>query len=106
MAGAVLRVPTDATAFAHRDATFAFNVVATWTERSDAERHIRWAKEFFAALEPFATGGVYVNFLGDEGEDRVRAAYGEHTYKRLQALKSKYDPANVFRLNQNVHPKA
>lgn len=106
MGGAVRRVPADATAFSHRDAEFAFNVVSTWTERHETERHIGWAREFFYALEPLATGGVYVNFLGDEGEDRVRAAYGERTYDRLRALKRQYDPANLFRLNQNIRPAA
>jgi Berberine and berberine like. len=67
------------------------------------ERHIAWARAFWAAMRPFATGGVYVNNLGEEGEDRVRAAYGAN-YARLAALKAKYDPDNLFRLNQNIRP--
>ncbi len=64
------------------------------------------ARDFFADLEPLVPGGVYVNYLGDEGEDRVRAAYGTEKYERLVALKNQYDPANLFRLNQNIKPRA
>ncbi len=63
-----------------------------------------WARQMAAALEPFSTGGVYVNFLGDEGEGRVRAAYGASRYDRLVGLKDRYDPGNLFRLNQNIRP--
>jgi hypothetical protein len=66
--------------------------------------HIRWARDFYGAVEPHAGGRVYVNLLGDEGEERVRAAYGEEKYERLRALKGRYDPSNVFRLNQNIRP--
>lgn len=73
----------------------AFNAV--WIDKREADEHMRWAREFFASTEPFSTGGVYVNFLGNEGEKRVVAAYGEAKYERLVALKNKYDPANFFR---------
>ena len=64
---------------------------------------MRWARELWSAVRPYSTGGVYANNLGDEGEDRVRDAYGEN-YARLVALKNKYDPTNFFRLNQNIKP--
>jgi FAD/FMN-containing dehydrogenase len=66
-------------------------------------RH-RGARDFFSAMQPHADGRVYVNFLGDEGADRVRQAYGERQYERLAALKGTYDPTNFFRLNQNIEP--
>jgi hypothetical protein len=64
---------------------------------------MRWARELWSAVRPYSTGGVYANNLGDEGEDRVRDAYGAN-YARLAALKTKYDPTNFFRLNQNIKP--
>ncbi len=106
MGGAVARVAPEATAFAHRRAAFAVNAVGMWTDPAESEGQIAWARAFAAALEPHANGGVYVNFLGDEGEERVRAAYGPATYARLAQVKAEYDPENVFRLNQNVRPQA
>jgi FAD/FMN-containing dehydrogenase len=76
-----------------------------WLEGdSRADEHIRWTRDFYGAVEQHAGGRVYVNFLGDEGEERVRAAYDEEKYERLRALKRRYDPTNVFRLNQNIRP--
>jgi FAD/FMN-containing dehydrogenase len=81
------------------------NVNAVWTEDDpEPERHVGWARDFFSALQPHARGRVYVNFLGDEGAERVRRAYGDRTYERLVELKRAYDPTNFFRLNQNVAP--
>jgi len=105
LGGAVARVPSDATAFAHRGASFAVNVVGMWTGSSDTERYVAWAKNFNDALQPHSNGGVYVNFLGNEGEAGVKAAYGEPTYTRLARVKGRYDPENVFRLNQNIQPR-
>jgi FAD/FMN-containing dehydrogenase len=99
----VRRVRTDGTAFGRLDAPFAFNLIATWPEATDSERHFAWAREFSSTLLPYSTRGVYVNFLGEEGETRVRAAYGEN-YERLVAIKTKYDPTNLFRQNQNIVP--
>jgi FAD/FMN-containing dehydrogenase len=65
---------------------------------------MQWTRDFEAAMRPHSTGGVYVNFLGEEGADRIKAAYGPAKYARLAALKSKYDPTNFFRLNQNIKP--
>ncbi len=104
MGGAVARVPADATAFAYRDAAFAMNIVGIWPDPAENELHTRWAREFADAMAPHATSGVYVNFLGSEGEERVRAAYGEKTYARLAEVKQRFDPLNAFRLNQNIQP--
>ena len=92
----------DATAFGHRDSGFVVNIVGIWPTPVDNDKHIDWARGLFAALQPYAHG-AYINFLGDEGEARVRAAYGPH-YERLVALKNKYDPTNLFRLNHNIPP--
>lgn len=105
LGGAVSRVAEDDTAFSHRDAAFALNIQASWLDPEESDQHIRWTRDFWTAMQPFSTGGVYVNFLSeDEGEDRVRAAYGAANYERLVALKNKYDPTNLFRLNQNIKP--
>jgi FAD/FMN-containing dehydrogenase len=74
-----------------------------WTNPAESEQHIRWADELWRAMRPWSAGGVYVNYLGNEGEERVRAAYGT-CYERLVALKNRYDPTNLFRFNQNVKP--
>jgi len=102
LGGAQSRVPSDATAYPHRDARFVMNVHTRWESPTDDEECVAWAREFFDAMAPFATGGVYVNFVS-EGEERVQAAYGGN-FDRLATLKRKYDPNNVFRVNQNVAP--
>ncbi len=102
LGGAMKRVAADATAFRHREEGFVVNIIGTWTAPEDNEQHIDWARGLFAALQPYAHG-AYINFLGDEGQERVRAAYGSN-YERLVALKNKYDPANLFQLNQNIRP--
>jgi FAD/FMN-containing dehydrogenase len=98
-------VPADATAYPHRDAKFVMNVHTRWRERGDGQAAIKWTRELFAATAPHATGGVYVNFMPEDETDRVAGAYGGN-FTRLAALKAKYDPGNLFRLNQNVRPKA
>ena len=103
--GAVARVPKDHTAFPHRDAEYNLAIISRWPEPGGAEPHVAWARGLHDAIRPH-TRGVYVNYLGDEGEDRVRAAYGASTFERLVALKKKYDPDNFFRLNQNIKPSA
>jgi len=102
--GAIRRADKDSTAFAHRDAHYVLNVVGLWMEHENADKHIAWTRDFSQAIQPFSTGQVYLNFLGDEGAARVKAAYGDKRYERLVALKNKYDPANLFRLNQNIRP--
>jgi FAD/FMN-containing dehydrogenase len=104
LGGAAARVGADETAFPHREAPYLMNIAARWTDPAESDIHVSWARELHAAMTSFATGGVYVNFLGEEGQDRVRAAYGERTYERLVELKNSYDPANVFRVNQNIPP--
>jgi FAD/FMN-containing dehydrogenase len=107
LGGEVARVGEQDTAYPQRDAAHNVNINAvSLADDPEPERHVAWAREAFAALEPFGTGRTYVNFLADEGQDRVRAAYGEVKYRRLVALKRAYDPDNVFRLNQNIDPGA
>jgi FAD/FMN-containing dehydrogenase len=104
LGGAVARVPEDATAYSHRDAIHNININAVWQpHEAIGEQERAWTHRFFSALEPHQVG-VYVNFLGDEGEARVRAAYGPDKYERLVALKDRYDPDNFFRINQNIRP--
>lgn len=105
MHGAASRVDPAATAFPHRDEHYDFLILSQWADPTDSEENIRWTREFFEAMEPFFEKGVYVNNLGEEGEDRVKEAYGAN-YERLVALKNKYDPTNLFRLNQNIKPVA
>jgi FAD/FMN-containing dehydrogenase len=105
LGGALARVGEGETAFSQRDAAHNVNINAVWTgEDPDAERHIAWARDFFGAMQPHAGGHVYVNFLGEEGANRVRQAYGAQNYERLVELKRAYDPTNFFRLNQNIEP--
>ena len=103
LGGAVSRVPLEATAYTHRDAQFVMNVHGRWDAPDKDAACIAWARGLFQAAAPFATGGAYVNFMTQEENDRVRAAYGAN-YKRLVDLKNKYDPTNLFRLNQNIAP--
>ena len=106
LGGAMGRVPRDETAFVHRSARFDLIVIAGGFRPEDAEQNIRWARATSDAMRPFMSGGAYVNYLGaDAGIDAVRSAYGP-AYQRLVALKDRYDPANVFRLNQNIRPSA
>jgi FAD/FMN-containing dehydrogenase len=105
MGGATNRISTDATAYRHRDAEFILNVHGRWENEADDDRCIAWCRELFDAMTPYSTGGVYVNFMTEEEEKRVKEAYGG-SYDRLVALKNKYDPENFFRLNQNIQPSA
>jgi FAD/FMN-containing dehydrogenase len=101
--GAVGRVPVEATAFAGRAANFVMNVHTRWQEARDDARCIGWAREFYAATRPFASSTAYVNFLPEEDGERLSSIYGSN-YARLRAIKAKYDPENVFRVNQNIKP--
>lgn len=103
--GAASRVGAGETAFPHRQAMYDLVIIALWADPAEDAPNIHWARDTAAAMEPYASGGVYVNLLGVEGEERVRAAYGAN-YDRLVALKDKYDPTNFFRLNQNIKPTA
>jgi FAD/FMN-containing dehydrogenase len=104
LGGAIGRVDAAATAFDDRRAEHALNINAVWSDAQATDEQIAWARSFSESMRPLSTGGVYVNFLGEEGEERVRAAYGPDKYSRLAALKRKYDPTNLFRLNQNIRP--
>jgi len=105
--GAMERVAEGATAFGHRGWPYNFVVTSAWKDPADTERNILWTRELFAAMQPYLANGVYVNYLGaDEGADRVLAAYGPEKHARLAALKRKYDPENLFRMNQNIAPAA
>ncbi|PLX29195.1 MAG: FAD-linked oxidase [Ignavibacteria bacterium] len=103
MGGFTSRVPADATAYRHRDAQFIMNVHGRWEHAADDERGIGWCRDLFDAATPYATGGVYVNFMTEEEGGRVAEAYGA-SYDRLVQLKNTYDPDNVFRFNQNIAP--
>jgi len=100
---ATTRPAPDSTAYAHRDAQFVMNVHCRWEDPADDKRCIAWARDYFKASAPFASGGVYVNFLTADEGDRVRSAYGQN-YDRLAQVKRKYDPGNFFRMNQNIVP--
>jgi FAD/FMN-containing dehydrogenase len=102
LGGAMARVPVDATAFAHRDKAFYVAADNAWEDGSP-ERHVAWTEAFWQAVAPH-TDGAYAAFLDDEGEDRVRSAYTPAAYARLAAVKRRYDPGNLFRLNPNVRP--
>lgn len=103
MEGAPSRVPENETAFSHRKTPFVLNIHTRWRNVSDDERCLAWARELHSSTQPFAQG-VYVNFLSDEGENRVKAAYTEEVWDRLVEVKTKYDPGNLFRMNQNIKP--
>ena len=101
--GAAARVDPDATAFGLRDDQWDYDVISQWTDSAEAADHIKWTRDFWTAVEPFASGEVYVNHLDAEEATRIRAAYTRN-YDRLVALKNQYDPVNLFRLNQNIRP--
>ncbi len=103
LGGAMARVPVEATAFAHRRRRIMVNVAALYQDPDEAAVHEAWVTGFAAALRQ-GDAGAYVNFLGDEGEARVREAYPGSTWDRLAAIKARYDPTNLFRLNQNIPP--
>jgi len=103
MEGAPSRVNGDTTAFVHRKTPFLLNVHTRWQNAKDDEKCIAWARALHGATQEFAQG-VYVNFLSEEGEDRIKAAYTPKVWDRLVATKDKYDPDNLFRMNQNIKP--
>ena len=107
--GAVNRVGIDDTAFNHRNARFNLLIVGIWLDPEAKAANVKWVRDLWGAMELYSSGGVYVNYLGqeaDEGAERVKSAYGREKYARLVALKEKYDPTNLFRLNQNIKPSA
>ena len=103
LGGAMARVPVEATAFAHRRRRMMANIAALYGNPAEAAQHEAWVSDFAAALQQ-GEGGAYVNFLGDEGAERVHEAYPGATWERLVSVKTHYDPGNLFRLNQNIPP--
>jgi FAD/FMN-containing dehydrogenase len=104
--GAPARVPDGRMAIGQRESPFNSHITSLWPDPSDDDANIAWTRELAAAMKPFATGRVYLNFIGDEGRDRVVASFGAEGYARLQKLKQRYDPGNLFRSNQNIEPHA
>jgi hypothetical protein len=103
--GACQRVAPEATAFAYRDATIATVLGPSWPDPRDSERNIDWARDYHQALQPHSEAGGYVNFMSGDDGDRVRANYRQN-YDRLVDIKTRYDPTNLFRMNQNIAPRS
>ena len=102
--GAMSAVDSRATAFSQRSAPFNFLITTQWDAPGAADHALAWTRETWDAMRPHLAADAYLNYIGDEGEERVRAAYGSENHDRLVALKNRYDPDNVFRLNQNIRP--
>ena len=102
--GAVARVSDADTPMTNREAAWVFHPFGVWEGAERDAEHISWAKDALATMRKYATGGIYLNFIGDEGQDRVRAAYGDKNYAKLAGIKRQYDPENVFHRNQNIKP--
>ncbi len=102
--GAIARVDDEATAFGLRRASWNIHYLSMWSDPADDQRNIDYTRELNGAMKPWAAGGVYLNFIGDEGAERVRSAFGAEKFARLQAIKDEWDPTNVFCHNQNIPP--
>ena len=105
--GVVNRVGINDTAFNHRGARYNLLIMGIWPDASAKDENVSWVRNLWDAMQPYSSGGVYVNYLGqegDEGPERIQAAYGKEKYERLVTLKNKYDPGNLFQLNQNIKP--
>jgi FAD/FMN-containing dehydrogenase len=104
--GALNRLPADHSAAGNRDASVVLNITASWESKADDAANVEWAQDAWRNMRRFSTGGTYVNFLTEEeGDERIRAAYGAN-YRRLVDVKTKWDPANLFRANKNIAPRA
>lgn len=101
--GAANRIKTEETAFSNRSYQYNFHIVSIWEDKERSEKNLEWTRNFWKAMEPFMASQIYFNFISSEEEGRIKAAYGKN-YERLVALKNKYDPTNLFRLNQNIKP--
>jgi FAD/FMN-containing dehydrogenase len=101
--GAMARVPANATAWPNRDAHFIMNVHTRWRDKAQDGACVTWTRQLFESVAPFASGSVYVNFMPDDEKERVEKAYGSN-YRRLAEIKRRYDPGNLFRMNQNIQP--
>jgi len=103
LGGAVHRVSDNSTAMGWRGAKWGIHILGEWPDPSENEEQIAWVRNVDVAIQPWAQQGAYLNYLMDEGEQRVKESFGAH-YKRMEELKNKYDPTNFFRLNQNIKP--
>jgi len=103
--GAASRIGVADTAFAHRRAEYDVGIMTQWIDPAESPRHVEWTRQMFDALRPYSSGAYLLNFLDQEGDETIKAAFGPN-YDRLAAVKKKYDPANFFRLNQNIRPSA
>ena len=103
--GAAGRVANDATAWNWRDAKWCQVIVGVSQDPADKDRITSWARDYWEAMHPHSAGGAYVNMMMEEGQERVQASYGDN-YDRLAEIKAKYDPGNLFRMNQNIKPRA
>jgi len=104
--GATRAVDENSAALTGRDAECAYYAIAQWEDPSESESQIQWARDLAAAMDPYASAGIPLNFVMDEGESRVRNTYGDEKFRRLVALKDAYDPDNLFHMNQNIVPSA
>jgi FAD/FMN-containing dehydrogenase len=102
--GQIARVDDDAMAIGQRQAPWNTHLLTVWSDPADSARNLAWLRALQAAIEPYTTGRAWLNFLGDEGEHGVRQALGEQKYERMRAIKDRYDPGNLFHLNQNIRP--
>lgn len=105
VSGAAGRVGKNDTAFSYRDAQYVHVIAAMYPDPADTPKNMEWVRNYWSALHPYSAGGAYVNFMMDEGQDRITATYRDN-YDRLVAVKNKYDPTNLFHLNQNIAPSA
>lgn len=104
--GALTRLPEDHSPMGNRDATSVLNITASWEKAEGDKANTDWAREAWLDMRRFSTGGTYINFLTEEeGNERIRAAYGKN-YERLVEVKMRWDPENLFRMNQNIRPSA
>jgi FAD/FMN-containing dehydrogenase len=101
------RVDPKETALGVRDASYLYSLDTSWTDHADDQRAIAWTRDAWAEMQDYSNGGAYLNFpgQGEEGETLLRASYGSDNYDRLVEMKNKYDPTNLFRMNQNIRPK-
>src|SRR3954469_7822453 len=102
--GAASRVPADATAWNYRNTNWAMIIGGIDPDPANKDAIVNWARNYWTDMHPLSAGGAYINFMMEEGEDRIKATYGSN-YDKLAAVKAKYDPDNLFRVNQNIKPK-
>ena len=104
--GAIARVDDDAMAFGQRRTSWNIHFLSMWADPADTDKNIAFTKDLAGAMKPWSSGRVYLNFLGDEGQGRIEAGFGPEKYARLRQIKATWDPANLFRINQNIPPAA